>query len=145
MRVLAVDLGSRRIGLAVSDPTGTLASPYEVLQRSGDRDLDRRKILETAEELGAERILVGLPLSLDGSVGPAAREAQEEIAELAALTSLPVEAYDERLTTVLAERLLSARGVRSKARRAVVDKAAAAVMLQAWLDARRGRSDDETP
>ncbi len=141
MRVLAVDLGSRRIGLAVSDPTGTLASPYEVLHRSGDPEADRRRILEVAEELGAERIVVGLPLSLDGSVGPAAREAREEMGELAALTSLPVEAYDERLTTVFAERLLSARGVRSKARRAVVDKAAAAVMLQAWLDSHRSGPD----
>lgn len=141
MRVLAVDLGSRRIGLAVSDPTGTLASPYEVLQRSGDEELDRRRILEAAEELEVERIVVGLPLSLDGSIGPAAEAAQEQIALLAALTPLPVEPYDERLTTVTADRLLGDRGVRSKARRKVIDKAAAAVMLQAWLDSQRSSTE----
>jgi putative Holliday junction resolvase len=89
-----------------------------------------------AEELGVERIVVGLPLSLDGSVGPAAQGVLDEVAELAATTRVPVETYDERLTTVTAERALREQGVRGRDRRKVVDKAAAAVLLQAWLDGR---------
>lgn len=135
MRVLALDLGSRRIGVALSDPSGTLASPYEVLARSGDRARDHRRITELVKEVGAELLVVGLPLSLDGSLGPAARGALAEIDELAATVGVPVEPYDERLTTVSADRILGERGIRAKARRQVVDKVAAAVLLQAWLDA----------
>ena len=141
-RVLGVDLGSRRIGLALSDPLGVMASPFAVLERRGDRSADHRAILDAAREAEAERIVVGLPVSLSGRIGPAAKAAQAEIAALADRAAagpepLPVEAYDERLTTVSAERALSAGGVRGKARRAVVDKVAAAVMLQAWLDGQR--------
>lgn len=134
MRVLGVDLGSRRIGVAVS--SGTVATPYEVVERTGDRARDHARLLALASEVGAERIVVGLPLSLDGSVGPAARAVLDEVAELAARTDLLVDTYDERLTTVTAERVLAAGGVRGPARRTVVDKVAAAVMLQAWLDGR---------
>jgi putative Holliday junction resolvase len=136
VRALGIDLGSRRIGVAVSDPTGLLASPHEVVQRSGDRAADHRTLVGLAEELGVERIVVGLPLSLDGSVGPAAQGVLDEVAELAATTRVPVETYDERLTTVTAERALREQGVRGRDRRKVVDKAAAAVLLQAWLDGR---------
>lgn len=136
MRALGIDLGERRIGVAVSDPTGLLASPVEVVQRSGDRVVDHRTLVALADELGVERIVVGLPLSLDGSIGPAARGVLDEVAELAATTRVPVETYDERLTTVTAERALREQGVRGRDRRKVVDKAAAAVLLQAWLDGR---------
>ncbi len=142
MRALGVDLGSKRIGVAVSDPTGTIASPVEVVPRSGDRRRDHRRLLDLAAELGAERIVVGLPLSLDGSVGPAARATLEEVAaleELAASTSVVVETYDERLTTVTAERSLVEQNVRREARRKVVDMVAAAIMLQSWLDRRNDR------
>lgn len=138
-RVLGVDLGTRRIGLALSDPSGVLASPLAVLERSGDRAADHRAILEAAREAEAERIVVGLPLSLSGRAGPSARAAAAEVAELtelAAAEALPVETHDERLTTVSAERALAAAGVRGRARRRVVDKVAAAVMLQSWLDGR---------
>lgn len=139
MRALGVDLGSRRIGVAISDGRGTLATPYEVVDRSGDRARDHRRLVELAVELGAERIVVGLPLSLDGSTGPAARAVLEEVESLAATTSLPVETYDERLTTVSAERALREQGVSGRDRRKVVDKVAAAVLLQAWLDGRATR------
>lgn len=142
MRALGIDLGSRRIGVAVSDPTGTLASPHEVVQRTGDRERDHRILVGLATELGAECIVVGLPLSLDGSLGPAARSVLDEVDELAATTQVPVETYDERLTTVTAERSLREQGMKGRDRRRVVDKAAAAVLLQAWLDGRRGRSPD---
>jgi putative Holliday junction resolvase len=135
-RVLGVDLGSRRIGLALSDPAGTLASPHDVLQRSGDRTRDHQAILAVARESDAGRIVVGLPRSMSGKDGPAARATRDEVAELAALAGdeFAVETYDERLTTVTAERTLVAAGVRREARRRVIDKVAAAVMLQGWLE-----------
>lgn len=142
MRAIGIDLGAKRIGVAVSDRTGTIASPYEVVQRSGDPGRDRRRLLAIAEEEGAERIVVGLPLSLDGTIGPAARAALEEAEAMGAATDIPVETYDERLTTVTAERILREQNVKGPARRSVVDKVAAAVMLQAWLDGRAARDPD---
>jgi len=136
VRLLGLDLGSKRIGVALSDSGGTVATPYEVVQRCGDRPRDHRAIKALADEAGVEGLVVGLPLSLDGSVGPAARAALAEAAELGAATGLPVETYDERLTTVTAERSLMAQNLDAKARRKVVDKVAAAVILQAWLDSR---------
>lgn len=134
-RVLALDLGTRRVGVALSDATRTIASPYEVLERTGDRRRDHARIRALVDELEVTLVVVGLPRSMDGSLGPAARSALGEVDELAACTGVPVETYDERLTTVSAERILGARGVRAKDRRAVVDKVAAAVILQSWLDA----------
>lgn len=142
MRALGIDLGAKRIGVAVSDPTGTIASPYEVVHRCGDPVRDRRRLVALAEEVGAERIVVGLPLSMDGSIGPAAAAALDEADALGAVTTIPVETYDERLTTVTAERALREQNVKGPARRAVVDKVAAAVLLQAWLDGRPSREPD---
>jgi putative Holliday junction resolvase len=136
VRALALDLGSRRIGVAVSDPTGTLASPYDTVLRSGDLQRDHAAVERLIAESGAEVLVVGLPLSLDGSVGPAARGVLDEVEVLRATLSVPVETYDERLTTVTAERQLRERGLRGQARRKVVDREAAAVLLQSWLDAR---------
>jgi putative Holliday junction resolvase len=142
LRALGVDLGSRRIGLALSDSAGTLATPYEVVQRSGDEQRDHDRIRRLGDEADVSVIVVGLPLSLDGSEGPAARAVREEAARLAKVVAVPVESFDERLTTVSAERDLKAQNLGAKARRRVVDKVAAAVMLQAWLDAqRRGGRD----
>ena len=136
MRVLGIDLGSKRIGIAVSDSAGGLATPYDVVTRSGDLARDRRAVLALADEVEAEAIVVGLPLSLDGSLGPAARAALAEVDALAGLTERPVETYDERLTTVTADRSLREMGVKGEARKRVIDQVAAAVMLQAWLDSR---------
>ena len=144
MRAVGIDLGERRIGVAVSDPSGTIASPYEVVQRCGDPARDRRRLAAIARELEAERIVVGLPLSLDGSIGPAAEAALAEAEALGAVTDIPVETYDERLTTVTAERALRDQQVKGRARRAVIDKVAAAVLLQAWLDGRSSREPDLT-
>ena len=132
--MLALDLGSKRVGVAVSDAGGTLASPRTVLQRSGDVARDHERIAAMAAEEEARLVLVGLPLSLDGGDGPAATAARAEAAALAAVLTVPVILHDERLTTVTAHRLLAERGLDSRARRKVVDQAAAAVMLQAWLD-----------
>lgn len=136
MRVVALDLGARRIGVAVSDVTGTLASPHLVLERSGDVATDHRRLAEIVAGVGAERVVVGLPLSLSGGTGPAAQAAADEALALAEVVGVPVETFDERLTTVSAERALRAGGTRARARRGVIDKAAAAVLLQAWLDGR---------
>jgi putative holliday junction resolvase len=139
-RVLGVDLGARRIGLALSDPLGVLAGPLAVLPRKGDRAADHAAIVRAAVENEASVIVVGVPLSLStGRAGPAAQAALEEVAALAERAAaadppLAVETYDERLTTVTAQRSLASGGVRAKNRRAVVDKVAAAVMLQSWLD-----------
>jgi putative Holliday junction resolvase len=135
MRVLGIDLGSKRIGVAVSDPTGTLASPYEVVARSGDPARDHRRLAELVAETGAQRVVVGLPYSLDGTIGPAARGVLDEVDRLRlALADVPVETFDERLTTVTAHQRLAEQGRNAKQRRAIVDQAAAAVLLQTWLE-----------
>jgi len=135
-RALGIDLGSVRIGLALSDPTRTVASPHSVLRRGRDHAADHRAILDLVRAEEVTTIVVGLPLSLSGASGPAARAAETEIDELRAVVGPGIEvlAHDERLTTITAERSLgNARMTRSQ-RRAVVDKVAAAVMLQSWLD-----------
>ena len=137
MRVLGIDLGSRRIGVAISDSAGTVATPIEVVRRSGDRRLDHRRLAEIVEEWEAERVVVGMPYGLDGTVGRAARRALDEIARLGDALAVPVETYDERLSTVIAERSLMEQQMGAAERRQVVDKVAAAVILQSWLDARR--------
>jgi putative Holliday junction resolvase len=135
-RVLGVDLGSKRIGLALSDPGRAIASPFGVLARAKSQVEDHRSILATARENEAVAIVVGLPISLSGDLGPAARAALAEIDALQALAGpdLPIIAADERLTTVTAERSLREARLGRDARKAVVDKVAAAVMLQAWLE-----------
>jgi putative pre-16S rRNA nuclease len=137
VRALGLDLGSKRIGVAVSDRSGTIASPLTVLQRSTSRRTDHERIAALVREEEAELVVVGLPRSLSGRDGPAARAAMVEIAALASVVEVPVETYDERFTTVTANRALAESGVRGPARRQVVDKVAAAVILQSWLDARR--------
>jgi putative Holliday junction resolvase len=143
VRAIGIDLGSKRIGVALSDSAGTLALPYEVVQRSGDRRRDHRRIGELVAEAEAEIVVVGLPYSLDGSLGPTARRYLAETEELRATIGVPVETYDERLTTVTAERSLRDMQMTADARRRVVDKVAAAVMLQSWLDHRAGRPDPD--
>lgn len=137
MRALGLDLGDRRIGVAVSDADGLVATPIEVVERTRDTAGDHRRLLALAAEWEAEIIVIGLPLSLSGDEGPAARKVLAEVEALGALTALPVATYDERLTTVTADRILQEQGLRAPERRKVVDQVAAAVMLQAWLDAHR--------
>ncbi len=135
-RALGVDLGSVRIGLALSDPTRTVASPHSVLRRGRDHAADHRAILDLAREESVTTVVVGLPLSLSGGKGPAARAAETEIEELRAVVGPDIEvvAHDERLTTVTAERSLDEARVRRADRAAVVDKIAASIMLQSWLE-----------
>jgi putative holliday junction resolvase len=136
-RVAALDLGARRIGVAFSDSGRTLASPWGTIQRSGDATRDRAAVLEAVRQTEASTVVVGVPLSLSGDQGPAARAALEEVALLRAEFEphgIAVETADERLTTVEAQRNLRAAGRRAQSARAVVDSAAAMVLLQSWLD-----------
>ncbi len=143
MRALGVDLGSRRIGVAISDPTGTIASPVEVVQRSGSVNHDHKRLVALANEWEAGIIVVGLPLSLDGSVGPAARAVLDEVEALRTVAPMDVDTVDERLSTVVAQRHLREMGVDNRKARKVVDKLAAAVLLQAWLE--RGDTQGGSP
>lgn len=136
MRVVGLDLGTKRVGVAVSDPNGMVAMPWSVLVRTGDEGTDHAAIADVVRELEAELVVVGLPTSLDGSEGPAAAWAAEQADALREVLAVPVELHDERLTTVSADRSLAAMGVKGRARRQVVDQVAATIMLQSWLDRR---------
>jgi putative Holliday junction resolvase len=145
-RALGVDLGERRIGLAATDPSGVLASPHSVLARTADRGDDHRAIVDVAVELGAARIVVGVPRSLSGDVGPAERSVLAEVEELtdvARRAGVEVDTYDERFTTMIAQQNLRAstprRSKRRRAQREAIDAEAASVILQSWLDARPRR------
>ena len=135
MRALGLDLGERRVGVAVCDSAGTVATPVETLVRRGDAEADLRAIADQVREWQVEIVVVGLPLSLDGTEGPAATAARTEIDRLGRLLSVPVVSYDERLTTVIAERSLMEQQMKGPRRRGVVDQVAAAVILQSWIDA----------
>jgi putative Holliday junction resolvase len=142
-RAVGIDLGTRRIGIAVSDSAGTMAMPRETVLRSGDADGDRRRLVEMIVGEGAVVVVVGLPLSLDGSKGRAALAAVEEAQALRVLLEghgIDVELFDERLTTVTAHQALAAGGTRARDRREIVDQSAAAVMLTAWLETVGGRT-----
>jgi putative Holliday junction resolvase len=141
-RVLGIDLGSRRIGVAVSDGLGLTAQPRATLDRHGGRrDIDA--IAAAVKDAGAERIVLGLPLDPERGEGPAARRAREFGAKLAAALHLPVELVDESFSTVEAEAVLLAADVSRQRRKQVVDKLAAAVILQRWLDQQRGAAEEK--
>lgn len=134
---LGIDPGDARIGVARSDPSGILAVPVETVPR-GEGDLAR--IAAILEEENAIEVVVGLPRSLSGKEGPAAAKVRAFAAELARLLApVPVRLCDERLTTVTAESMLRERGRKGQKRRAVVDQAAAVVILQGALDTERAR------
>jgi putative Holliday junction resolvase len=142
-RVLGIDLGSRRIGVAVSDGLGLTAQPRTTIARHGGvRDLDA--IGAAAKEAGADRIVLGLPVDPEGQEGPAAQRARVFADKLQAALGLPVELIDESFSTVEAEEVLLLADVSRAKRKQVVDKMAAAVILQRWLDARPRAGQDLT-
>jgi putative Holliday junction resolvase len=134
--VLAVDPGSKRVGLAVSDPTGTIAQALVTLPAEPHDTLVTR-LTKIADEQQVKSIVVGLPRRLDGSEGPEAKAARVLARELREASRLPVELVDERLTTAAAERSLIEGGVRRESRRASIDRVAATLLLQSHLDRRR--------
>lgn len=133
-RVLAVDPGTVRVGLAVSDPLRITAQPLEVVAAS---DAIAR-IVEICRELGVEEVIVGLPITEKGEEGESARMARELLRELEESTGLPITAVDERYTSRMAESTLIEAGVRRRRRRVTVDKMAAAMLLREYLDREAG-------
>ena len=142
-RVLGLDLGERRIGVAVSDRDQRVALAATTVHRSKDRPREHRELARLVADYEAAGVVVGLPLSLSGAVGPAAKAALAEVSELASLLGVPIVTHDERFTTTTATTALRAAGRKAKQQRSVVDQVAAAVMLQSWIDGRTGGNDDE--
>ncbi len=141
--MLGVDLGAKRIGLALSDPSRVLATPHDTIRRGDDPEDDLAAIVAAAVAAGASVIVVGLPRALSGALGAAAQAALVDTEALRVLTrdlGIEVDTYDERFTTMIAQQGLSQahprRQRRQKAKREQVDAAAATVLLQSWLDAR---------
>ncbi len=142
MRVLGIDWGEARLGFAVSDETGTLASPYKVVANDGDA---LAAVIRAAAEVGAEEVVVGLPLTLAGDEGPAAGTVRAFARDLEGRVAIPVKLVDERLTTKAAEDKLRAAGMRSGKIKKTADAAAAALILQTYLDLRAPGETDESP
>ena len=133
MRILALDHGTRRIGVAVSDETRTIAQPLEFIPAEPFAGfLDRLKQLIREKEV--DLILIGLPRNMDGSYGPAAVKVQTFIGVLAGAITVPIKTWDERLTSVQANRILIQGGARRDKRKQKVDQTAAAILLQSYLD-----------
>ena len=131
---MGIDPGERRVGIAVSDPDGIVATPYATIEVT-TREL-RQKLQEVALELKAEAVVVGMPLSLDGTYGPAAKAAEAQAVALREALDIPVFTHDERFTTAIAEQAMLEADLSRKRRKQVIDKSAATIMLQSWLDAR---------
>lgn len=136
MGILGLDVGEKRIGVAIAGPEGLLAIPLTVIDRVGER-ADLKAILALVREHGVKRIVVGLPRSLDGSIGQQAERVLAFSKELSQETDIPIDTWDERLSTVAAERLMVDAGVKRGKRRARRDALAAALILQSYLDRRR--------
>ena len=134
MRVMGLDVGASRIGVAVSDATGQLALPVGAVER-GPREIDKLK--ELVREHAVDEVVVGFPLTLEGEVGPQAREVAEYARVLKEKLGVPIKLWDERLSTIMVEKAMVSAGVKRRKRKRAVDKLAAAVILQGYLDARR--------
>ena len=140
MKTIGLDLGEKRIGVAVSDDEGRVAIPAGTL--AGDKPQAEviADILELAQQYAAERIIVGMPTSLSGQAGPAAQKVSDFVEALGERSAVEIAVWDERLTTAQAEKAMLADGVSHQRRRSNIDKIAAALILQSYLDA---HADDE--
>lgn len=136
MRALGIDYGLKRIGLAVSDPTGTIATPLETLQRRAGKRPPLARLEQLGRELSVEQLVVGLPLGLDGKETEWCAEVRSVGEQLAVRLSVPVSFVDERMTSVRAQRAVRSVGLprQERERKERVDAAAAQLILQAWLD-----------
>ncbi len=135
-RSLGLDVGDKRIGIALSDPSGLLASGHSTLHRT-HLDADVSELISLVESESVSTIVVGWPLETNGRVGRQARRVETLTDALSAATEVPIIFWDERFTTVQAERILIQGGVRRQGRKAVIDKVAATIILQSWLDSPR--------
>ena len=137
MRILALDHGSKRVGVAVSDELKMIAQPLEYIPPEPFANfLERLKVLLREKEVGL--ILVGLPRNMDGSYGPAVQKVREFVGALKEAVTTPIQTWDERLTSAQAQRFLIQGGVRREQRKEKVDKTAAAILLQSYLDSLAG-------
>lgn len=134
MRILALDHGTKRIGVAVSDELKMIAQPLEFIPAE-EAEPAMRRLLEILKEKEVEQIVVGMPRNMDGSFGPAADKVKEFVAQIRAVTQIPVRTWDERLTSAQANRVMIEANVRRDKRKEKVDAMAAAVLLQSFLDA----------
>ena len=132
-RILGLDVGTVRVGVALSDPLGIAAQPFEVIDRRVVEPFGR--VAEIVKENGVERIIVGRPLRLSGEAGPAAAMVDVFVSALAEKVDVPIELWDERMSTAQAERAMIEGGARRETRRKNIDKVAAALILQSYLDA----------
>jgi putative Holliday junction resolvase len=139
-RMLGLDMGDSRIGVALSDPLGIMASPLTIISRT-DEEADIEAIMAIARQNEVGRIIIGLPLSMDGSLGKQAEKVKEFAAELSCQIDIPVEFRDERLSTVSAKRIV--RDVRKTNRETRYDAAAAALILQSYLDSALGTEEHQ--
>ncbi|MDQ3929867.1 MAG: Holliday junction resolvase RuvX [Chloroflexota bacterium] len=144
MRVLGLDIGKRRIGVAVSDELGLLARPVETVQ-SVSLNVDVKRIAELAQELGAEMVVVGDPLHMSGDPSTMSNRARKFGETLQATSGLPVEYCDERLTSVEAERILRDQGVHPRKVREQIDAVAASVILQSYLNGKKPPRSPDAP
>lgn len=145
-RFLGLDIGSRRIGVALSDPTGLIASPLKTIHVARKPEEAIGELIALAEEEEVEGYVVGLPLHMSGKQGAMAQKIRAFAKELTEKSQKPVLLWDERLSSAAAERALLSAGMRRAARREVRDAVAAALILQGWLDARRTHpSPEEIP
>ena len=140
MKILAVDYGDTRTGLAVSDRSEFLASPVGTITERNAQRL-AQKVADAVKEQGAELIVVGLPINMNGTKGPRAEKCEEFAQMLRELVECPVEMWDERSTTVTAHNILNTTNVRGRARKAVVDTVAATIILEGFMDHRRKNKD----
>ena len=134
MRIMCRDVGKARIGIAQSDPMQIIATPLEVLKRTPSINNDAKYVASLIEKNGVELLIVGLPLKLDGSTSESTIMAQEFAQKIAKFSDVSIEFQDERLSTVSAERILLEGNVRRDKRKGVVDKIAATIILQNYLD-----------
>lgn len=141
MRFLGLDVGDKRIGVALSDEMALIASPRETLERKGTKK-DVAYLLDLATREGVSEILVGMPFSLDGTAGPQAEKVARFVEALRASAAVPVTTWDERLSTVVAERAMIEADVSRAKRRGALDRVAAALILQSYLDSRRANVDN---
>lgn len=136
MRIMGLDLGDKTIGVAISDPLGWTAQGIEVIRRDGDTDRELNRLRELVAEYGVELVVLGLPRNMNGTLGERGEKAKAFAGEIQKALSMPVELWDERLSTVAAERILLEADTSRAKRKKVIDKVAAAIILQGYLDAR---------
>jgi putative holliday junction resolvase len=140
MRVMALDVGEKTVGIAVSDELGIAASPRETLRRNGS-EFDR--LVEFTDREAVGEVVVGLPISLNGTLGPSAQRVLEFVEKLRARLTIPVVTWDERLTTAEAEKMLIAADMRRAKRRQIIDQVAATLILQGYMRNRSLQGTDE--